>query len=917
MLQRQIMFKQLEELQRQKKLQELNNSRQQTDIYQQSLIHNKQAPGAQYGPLINGTPVRDASQMFMFGNTNLIQGFQNGLPFSQAQNQVLHSINLPSQPIDAHSFGRFSQLQGMTCESIGEQLDDTSRSSTSDQFNVPYQETNMFGPGFSQGQTGTDLQEFERGQEQDINPSQDSNTLDPLEQKFLFDTDDDSVGGFGKMFEDTDNVQSFPSIQSGSWSALMQSALDETSSTDTGVQEEWSGLSFQNPDLSNDNHRPSLMETGNNPTLFQNNNFQNASSLNIIPEHLKTSNARSSFPGFQPSHKEASEYEASAQVQRFSPLQVRQGLNEPAGEFESVNVAPNKGKEFNKGCFPSKASEVTTFRSSDSSGLSTNVDRSADLSSMDSNAQTSRHMPERLHKVDKFREYKHGTQSAYIGTAPANKMPKTKTSDAFTSSSNSSTPQSFGLRLAHSTQKPPVNYFDLSQISQHAATSHLVSLKNQDGPRSSLIEGQRVPNLTSGANVWVDIPSEQTLSGTGIYKAPGGSPSTSDVANSRMETVSEAPKESEVANNLLEASRHILNSQSLDYARRAEANVSMLKQYISPLNPAYSDPSIRATLKSEPTSVYENYRSLLLPSAARDDQLVKISSHPPLQDVSHLHKNNSFVQMNLTSTSQDGSVKPVIGINSYSTNQLSSAYLQHIDVANKDLVVSQSKKRKFSTYDLLPWHKEAAQGSSRLQGMSIAELEWTQAANRVPEKLKGETEALGDLRRMVHPKKKIILTTQLMQMLFPPIPAAILSDHATACYNTTTYYAARLAVGDACSLVFHFQKPCDMSDSLSGEDVVSKGTGDQNLLKTVEKLIDRAKKLEDELLRLENGASFVDINIESQDLERFAIINRFAKYHSRALMVAAETGPKFYLQRYVTASQMPRIVPEGHNCLSL
>lgn len=723
----------------------------------------------------------------------------------------------------------------------------------------------------------------------------------------------------------------------------MQSALEETSSTDTGVQEEWSGLSFQNPELSNDNQPCNLMESGKNPTLWQNNILQNASSLNSRSEHLKTSNASLSFPGFQQSLKEASEYEASAHVQRFSPLQVRQGLSEHTGEFEFVNDAPNKGREINKGCLPSKSTEVTTFRSSDSSGMSAVVDRSANLSSMDSNAQTSRHMLELLHKVDKFREYKHGTQSAYIGTAPTTEMPKTKTADASTPSNNSSTAQSFGLRLAPPTQRPPVNYFDISQISQQAATSHPVSLNNQDGLRSSLFEGQQAPNLTREANVWVDIPSEQILSETGYYKAPGGSPSTSDVANSRMETASEAPKESDVANNLLEASGHVLNTQGFDYTRgkeelfsgRAEVNASLLKQaYISPLNPAYSDPSIRAMLKSErvksgtkvpePTSVYENYRSLLVPSAARDDQLVKFSSHPPLQDVSQLHRNSPFMQMNLASTSQDGSVKPVIEINSLAVNQLSSPYLRHVEVANQDLV-SQSKKRKFSTYKLLPWHKEAAQGSSRLQDMSIAELEWAQAANRVPEKLIEETEALGDSPWMVHPKKKIIFTTQLMQVLFQPAPAAILSDDATACYNTVTYFAARLAVGDACSLANHSLKPCDISDPSSGKNVISKGSGDRNLSKIVENFIDQAKKLEDELLRLENGASFLEIRMESQDVERFAVINRFAKFHSRAQMVAAEsassggaaTVPKLYPQRYVTASQMPRIVPEGHNCLSL
>ncbi|KAK1432913.1 hypothetical protein QVD17_09816 [Tagetes erecta] len=882
MLQRQIMFKQLEELQRQKKLQELNDSRQQNVLNQQSLIQNKQASGAQYAPLINGTPVRDPSQMFMFGNTNLVHGFQNGSPYSQAQNQIMHSMGLPSQPVDGHNFSRFSHFQGPARESTGEQVDTISRSSVSDQFNVSYQTE----------------QEFGKGQEQDIsNPSQEFSGLDPLEQKFLF-TDDENLGGFGKMFEDNDNSQSFPSVQSGSWSALMQSALEETSSTDTGVQEEWSGLSFQNPELSNDNQPTNLMENGKNSTLWQNNIFQNASSLNSRPE-------------------------ASAQVQRFSPLQGSDNQRQP------------------------KASEVTTLRSSDSS--SAILDRPADFPASDLSSQTS-HMLELLHKVDKFKEYKQATQSAY----PTNEMPKIETTDAFTPPNNSSTPQYFGLRLAPPAQRPPVNYFDISKFSQQLRhpslnpdgvqdASQLVLSKDQDS-QSSLFGSQQVSNSTRQSSVWVDIPSQQNLSGVAFHMVPSGSPSTSDVANSRIETASEAPKESDGqmyvkgGNDLLEASRHVLNSQGFDYTRgqegkvpfeeesfsgSAEVNASLKQKHNAPLNPTYPDPNLRAAMKNEKvdsdikvplltsmsqlTSVYDNYKTMMVPSSARESQLVKHSSHPLLQNGSQVHINSSFVQMNLANTSQYGNIWPVAGTSSLAVNQ--------------DLLVSHSKKRKFPTYELLPWHQEATKGSSRLQDMSVAELEWAQAAKRVPEKLKEEAEALGSSHRMFHSKKRIILTTQLMQVLFRPPPAAILSDDATKCYNTISYFAARLALGDACSLANHSHMPCDASDSLSGNTAISKGRGDKNLSKIVENLIDRAKKLEDELLRLEDGGSVLEIRMESQDLERFSVINRFAKFHSRPQMVAPDPSssgaPKLYPQRYVTASPMPKIVPQGHNCLSL
>ncbi|EPS66101.1 hypothetical protein M569_08679, partial [Genlisea aurea] len=59
MLQRQIMFKQLQELQRnQQQLQELADSRNQE--YLNQLASLKQASGVQFAPPINGEPIRDS-----------------------------------------------------------------------------------------------------------------------------------------------------------------------------------------------------------------------------------------------------------------------------------------------------------------------------------------------------------------------------------------------------------------------------------------------------------------------------------------------------------------------------------------------------------------------------------------------------------------------------------------------------------------------------------------------------------------------------------------------------------------------------------------------------------------------------------------------------------------------------------------
>lgn len=64
----------------------------------------------------------------------------------------------------------------------------------------------------------------------------------------------------------------------------------------------------------------------------------------------------------------------------------------------------------------------------------------------------------------------------------------------------------------------------------------------------------------------------------------------------------------------------------------------------------------------------------------------------------------------------------------------------------------------------------------------------------------------------LRPKKRIALTTKLMQHVFRPAPAVILSGDATSNCDTVVYFAARLALGDACCLSSSFQMPIDNSD---------------------------------------------------------------------------------------------------------
>lgn len=79
------------------------------------------------------------------------------------------------------------------------------------------------------------------------------------------------------------------------------------------------------------------------------------------------------------------------------------------------------------------------------------------------------------------------------------------------------------------------------------------------------------------------------------------------------------------------------------------------------------------------------------------------------------------------------------------------------------------------------------------------------------------------------------------------------------------------------------------------------------------------------LHRLEKSASILDLRLDCQDLEKFSVINRFAKFHGRGQTDTAETSStdataathKPCAQRYVTAVPLPRSLPDRVQCLSL
>ncbi|KAJ6827809.1 uncharacterized protein M6B38_365120 [Iris pallida] len=239
-----------------------------------------------------------------------------------------------------------------------------------------------------------------------------------------------------------------------------------------------------------------------------------------------------------------------------------------------------------------------------------------------------------------------------------------------------------------------------------------------------------------------------------------------------------------------------------------------------------------------------------------------------------------------------------------------------------------SKKRKIATTEIPPWHQVVVQGIQGLQSIRSTENDWARATNRLTEKVEDEAELTEDATLVPRARRRIILTTQLIQQLLPPVPTPILAAEVTSAYEHVTYFLAKSALGHACSLM-----SCSGSGSRelldSGNRILNKGptvgkTSEVFSSNIVEGFIGRSRMLEHDLLRLDKRTSILDVRLECQELERFSLVNRLGKFHGRSPSEGAEsssTSPevprKSFPQRYVTLLSVPGNLPEGVTCLSL
>ncbi|GMJ05799.1 hypothetical protein like AT5G07940 [Hibiscus trionum] len=280
---------------------------------------------------------------------------------------------------------------------------------------------------------------------------------------------------------------------------------------------------------------------------------------------------------------------------------------------------------------------------------------------------------------------------------------------------------------------------------------------------------------------------------------------------------------------------------------------------------------------------------------------------------------NDVIASQLDDARQNSNLLPI-------TSEHVSRHLLPPGTPNQNLVVVSAKKRKSMTFELVSWHKEVTQGCRRPQNISAAEAEWAHSANRLIEKVEYKPEMIEDWSPVPRSKRRLILTTQLMQQLLCALPRAVLSADASKNYETVVYFVARLGLGEACSTAYILESdiavPSESGSTLS--EKLKERT--QSILKAAEEFVVRTKKLENDLQSLEKRASILDLRLECHDLGKVSLINRFAKFYGRGQADRVETSssseaisspPKFFLQRYVSALPMPRNLPDKVQCLSL
>ncbi|CAM0871963.1 unnamed protein product [Alopecurus aequalis] len=241
----------------------------------------------------------------------------------------------------------------------------------------------------------------------------------------------------------------------------------------------------------------------------------------------------------------------------------------------------------------------------------------------------------------------------------------------------------------------------------------------------------------------------------------------------------------------------------------------------------------------------------------------------------------------------------------------------------KTALMRRPQKRKSTELALVSWHK-ITEGTQKLRKMSTNEMDWAWAANRLIKKSEDDPESLEDSPLNYLPRKRLIVTTKLIQEVFPAIPARVLRAQTVSAYESATYNIAMVTLGDTCIISSDNSRAIADNENNPSEQITRSKQMEDKLSKVVEVFVGRIRKMENDYLSLSKRASMLDVHLECQDLERISIVNRLGRFHGRnhaagveASMASQMGSRRIFPDRHVMSFAVPGNLPEEVYCLSL
>ncbi|CDY40767.1 BnaAnng06300D [Brassica napus] len=1055
LLKQQVMAKQMHEYQLQQQLHKKQLQARQLNSLNSNAVNGNRSSDNQSHLLVNGIPLQDASSNgwqpdLVSGNTNwmhrgispFVQGSSSGLGAEHGQANLQFEPSLYGMPLGEANAPQSSfspvQMNRLASEH------GSSLTNQPDSFMLPrstYQERAMFSNSSAPG--SNDSPNFECFQQDDphdrnvsaqekldqmkgsgppeksyikapgnVSGSQKSTALDPTEEKILFGSDDNLWEAFGNdtdmsltgnlMSSSSDLNDACPSLKGGGWSALMLSAVAETSSNDAGF-----GNRVQNLGVKASN---ALRYFGQSKSLGQPPmNMQ--IDRGLVSQGMGSENSPSTSASADRSVDMCNQVQSAS---RQTMLELLHKVNQP--EERSVETDAFKIPESTPSA--ENGGQFRHSQSSASQGFSLQLAPPSQPAPSPDNVQFSMNSLQPLNSLHTAPEKGATSQSRFAPWASSQSFPQQSTYQGPGESNNTSGfPYSKGY---HQNQLPPVSTRQLTPNHLVRSSSELSTPQVKERDRSSDYSAQTpsLLNPTTHNNKGDSAEGFPMLSDSGAgtsapqhrfwNQPPKPQPDIlrpHPVTNSHVEDIfSRQEKRNQLSSqnggDMSLSGRDMVNMHELqgqDMGAKQTAGVASMFSKMGQINHQTLDRSLPSNNRPK-DDVRHNERMAgsgegdapkmtvkrvedssvhLQKVASKEVQQSPLRSDGLLRDgLNHKESENhslpfgqtvsqSFSNKNHSASAgadhqqqispqmapswynQYGTFTP-LKIGEKSSNVGSSADGSHNVQSPKQfntqkmpgsapgaeipsseslprgatdelMNVVKPKKRKTATSELLSWNKEVMHGSQRLKTLSEAEVDWARATNQFAEKVEYGN-LLEDGPRL-RSKRRLIYTTQLMQQLFRPPPARVISLIASSNYEFVAYTAARGALGDTCSSTFTDRNECLLPQNKSNpvsERRKTETTSDQYISKAAEDFISRSQKLENNFAGLQNGSTIADLIVEVQDLEKFAVINRFAKFHPTSSSTDRNVSSlRLNPQRYVTIAPMPQNVPDRVHCLSL